>query len=323
MKNHIYILLVCLLGTLLLVERDLYAQQPLVKSMRATVKKHPQREHFQQESRSDYRSTQNNTRSDALLDFDKALSGDNRLLYLPTGETLRTIPDQIQEETAANIFWGSNLAEQGGVVLVESCGEAFRVVKYFSRTEQPNSDGSNGINAANGRMQRQNTSTQAAFGVAPTLITLTSKESLAKNEIGFATATEEIILSSGFIASVNSELRLVVAKPACDHPLSTARIGRNPGESPEELRVALSAHPNPFINRATLSFKVTGQKAQRVSLQVYDMQGKPVARLYAGEANSGENYSVEFSPPSLQAGIYIVKLLVANKVSQLKLVLVR
>ncbi|MCI0473785.1 MAG: T9SS type A sorting domain-containing protein [Ignavibacteria bacterium] len=71
----------------------------------------------------------------------------------------------------------------------------------------------------------------------------------------------------------------------------------------------LSNYPNPFNPVTKISYYVPA--GQRVSLIVYDMTGKEVAKL-VDEWKAEGGYSVDFLPDNLSSGIYFCKLNIGN-----------
>ncbi len=63
-------------------------------------------------------------------------------------------------------------------------------------------------------------------------------------------------------------------------------------------------YPNPFNPATTLSFSLP--KAGRVSLVIYDIQGRAVARLVDGWRQAGI-YRVAFDASDLASGVYIYR----------------
>lgn len=63
--------------------------------------------------------------------------------------------------------------------------------------------------------------------------------------------------------------------------------------------------PNPFNPTTTISYQIA--EGGRVSLRVFDVLGKEVARLVDGFQNAGR-YSVDFDASALSSGIYLYKL---------------
>ncbi len=76
-----------------------------------------------------------------------------------------------------------------------------------------------------------------------------------------------------------------------------------------ELSAALTAYPNPFGSRTTLSF--TLPTAQAVRLAVYDVLGREVAVLVDGARPAGEQ-DVDFDASALPSGVYVVRVVGAG-----------
>ena len=92
--------------------------------------------------------------------------------------------------------------------------------------------------------------------------------------------------------------------------------------SKEASAVKISAYPNPFQNKVTLSF--SSEKAGPVSLEIYDLQGNAVSRLYTGTVEAGVAQKVELSGSQLPAsGIYLGKLTTADGVKTQRIVFTR
>jgi len=68
----------------------------------------------------------------------------------------------------------------------------------------------------------------------------------------------------------------------------------------------LKANPNPFANTTNIEFVIS--ETSRTTITVYSTDGREVARLYNGTAQSGHTYSVPFDENGLPPGIYIVAL---------------
>ncbi|TKJ40127.1 hypothetical protein CEE37_10350 [candidate division LCP-89 bacterium B3_LCP] len=88
---------------------------------------------------------------------------------------------------------------------------------------------------------------------------------------------------------------------------------------PTEVTLS-SAYPNPFNPQTTLSFSLP--EAGQVTLIVYDVSGREVARLYDGWYAAGEHQAV-FNGGYLASGLYIAKLTSANSQLTQKLMLVK
>jgi len=88
-----------------------------------------------------------------------------------------------------------------------------------------------------------------------------------------------------------------------------------------QLQDKLTAFPNPFTNRVTLSFSVI--KPGPTALRIYDMNGKLVSTVFSGVAEKSKLHEVNFEAGNLPAGVYISRLQTAMGVSQQKLILRR
>jgi hypothetical protein len=84
---------------------------------------------------------------------------------------------------------------------------------------------------------------------------------------------------------------------------------------------ALTAYPNPFTDRTTLSFSLT--ETGPATLEVYDLNGRLVRQLFAGEAAAGEQRQLPFEGRELARGIYIARLVTGQQVLTQKIVLGR
>jgi hypothetical protein len=81
-----------------------------------------------------------------------------------------------------------------------------------------------------------------------------------------------------------------------------------------------SIYPNPFNAAAQVKFGLP--EAGEVKLTVYDLSGRRVVELVRGEMGAGL-HSAAFNATDLSAGLYIVRLEAAGKVSRQKLTLIK
>jgi ELWxxDGT repeat protein len=81
----------------------------------------------------------------------------------------------------------------------------------------------------------------------------------------------------------------------------------------------VSVSPNPVRDQATVEFSVpvTG----RVDLDIYDLTGKLIHRLYAGQAEAGAPQAFKFEGKGLPRGVYVARLLTGWQVLTRKIVL--
>ncbi len=84
--------------------------------------------------------------------------------------------------------------------------------------------------------------------------------------------------------------------------------------------LVLSAFPNPFNPVTTLSFSLS--QAQNVTLSVYDLMGRDVARLAEGRYDTGEHL-VTFDGTELASGIYFAQFKAGNRMTTTKLMLLK
>jgi len=97
--------------------------------------------------------------------------------------------------------------------------------------------------------------------------------------------------------------------------------GENGSEiiQPSEYNL-FTAYPNPFNPSTTLSFDLS--EAEKVSLIIYDVQGKEVISLVDGYKNSG-SYEVNFDGSGLSSGIYFARLVACESSHIQKLLLIK
>ena len=88
---------------------------------------------------------------------------------------------------------------------------------------------------------------------------------------------------------------------------------------PESFELS-TAYPNPFNPTTTLDLTLLVK--EKVSVQVYNMQGQQVASLYDGEMEAG-NHSLTWDADSHGSGIYFVKMLAGEHQSMQKIMLIK
>ncbi len=108
--------------------------------------------------------------------------------------------------------------------------------------------------------------------------------------------------------AVTADGKHVIA--ACDDGSVVSWRYRAVAEVPSESSIASNAVvPNPFRDRTSVSFVV--QRAGRVSVALYDLNGRMVERVFDGQMTAGA-HSVEIS--GLSAGAYVYRVLSAGSV---------
>jgi len=88
-----------------------------------------------------------------------------------------------------------------------------------------------------------------------------------------------------------------------------------------ELKLSLQASPNPFNQKVVLHFTV--EKTQEAKLEIYDLKGVLVERLFEGEAEAGRDYQVVWNAALLKSGFFIGRLASGDKSVNQKLILQR
>ena len=87
--------------------------------------------------------------------------------------------------------------------------------------------------------------------------------------------------------------------------------------------VAVSAYPNPFGNGQPARITVTPREAQQVTVDVFDMLGRRVARLHDGRLNAGEATTLTLSGAQHASGVYFVRVVGEQFQTTTRLTLVR
>ena len=77
--------------------------------------------------------------------------------------------------------------------------------------------------------------------------------------------------------------------------------------APAPDRPALSVSPNPVAANATVRFAV--EAPQHVRVELFDVLGRRVALLYAGEASAGQEQAVPLEAGGYPAGLYVVRVM--------------
>ncbi|MBN2008747.1 T9SS type A sorting domain-containing protein [candidate division KSB1 bacterium] len=79
---------------------------------------------------------------------------------------------------------------------------------------------------------------------------------------------------------------------------------------PDKIQLA-QCYPNPFNASTKISYVLS--EANFVSLKIYDMRGKEVAKLYEG-LQAADSYSVQFDASAYSSGVYFYKLQAGNDI---------
>ena len=139
-------------------------------------------------------------------------------------------------------------------------------------------------------------------------------------------ANEEVVLTVFFTPLADSVYigRLVINSG--DDVLEVQLQGRgippdDLKEPPEVVReFSLHTYPNPFNNQTTFVFNLPGE--QTVSLHIYDLSGREVAKVLDGRRKAG-TYQAVWDATGVPSGVYLYRFEAGSFVKASKLVLVR
>ncbi len=81
-----------------------------------------------------------------------------------------------------------------------------------------------------------------------------------------------------------------------------------------------SAYPNPFNPTTTLNFSLPIET--KVSLSIYNLQGREVSKLIDGNMDAGY-HSVVWNADSHSSGVYFIKMVAGEYVNTRKLMLIK
>ena len=89
-----------------------------------------------------------------------------------------------------------------------------------------------------------------------------------------------------------------------------------------ENKINIEAYPNPFVDNANITYSLN--EDAKVTVEVYDMQGRLVTSLFEGAQKAG-GYNINFDAKKFSSGsgIYIVKLMVNADVYSTQMVQMR
>ena len=81
----------------------------------------------------------------------------------------------------------------------------------------------------------------------------------------------------------------------------------------------LDAYPNPFSSVTTLQYYP--EESGLATIEVFDLTGRPVQRLFSGQVEAGRSRSFSFKASGLSNGTYIVRLKTKTKTLTRKIIL--
>ncbi len=101
---------------------------------------------------------------------------------------------------------------------------------------------------------------------------------------------------------------------------SVSKAQQNASLEKSTLKDNLSVYPNPFAINTTIKFEVSAPG--RVSIKVYNAEGREVSTIFEGEKSTGI-YNLSFNGSRLTAGIYICRMQINKQVLQRKFIIQR
>ena len=125
----------------------------------------------------------------------------------------------------------------------------------------------------------------------------------------------------GYSASQGSSGSVVDGTQAFDLPPGVEVAGEEGASALPNGFLLTAAHPNPFTNQARFSLEVA--EAQPVSVVVYDVMGREVARLHDGPLAAGSRHDFAVEGASLASGVYLVRVLGEHFAETKRLTLIR
>ncbi len=157
---------------------------------------------------------------------------------------------------------------------------------------------------------------------------------LVSNGVTCDTATGSVVITPGRFAEVATELAAAAPQTKSDpQPARTAPSydawvaspdfefgAAAPVSAAKADAGAVVASPNPFASRTEIAFSL--ERATDVSLAVYDVRGREVARLADGTMEAGQ-HSLTFDAASLPSGVYVYRLVAGTQVETGRMTLVQ
>jgi hypothetical protein len=128
------------------------------------------------------------------------------------------------------------------------------------------------------------------------------------------TATPYSTAKGGGLAGTALSINFKVVGAASLSSEQTANVGGG-----ESLSSQIQAAPNPFSDQTAITFSVA--ERGHATLEVYDLKGALVERLYQEQAEPGRTYTVQLRRNELRNGMYIARLSTGKRLQSLKVVI--
>ena len=82
----------------------------------------------------------------------------------------------------------------------------------------------------------------------------------------------------------------------------------------------LTVYPNPFAKNATIAFTFPTNE-QMVSLDIYDLKGSRITRIFEGKAEANQTLKFDFNGLNLSPGLYLLRLTSPTGVANFKMIM--
>ena len=130
---------------------------------------------------------------------------------------------------------------------------------------------------------------------------ITSCMNILSNTHAAYTAENQIILTPGFRANLNSNFSAKI------QPCITTKISENPSvkATGEEGDIHLSVYPNPFTDNLTIEFELSDE--DNISVKLVDIMGNRIREISNSFRTKGR-HNIRVNASDLPAGIYFVML---------------
>lgn len=115
--------------------------------------------------------------------------------------------------------------------------------------------------------------------------------------------------------TANDVVDATALQNAIDDAIDVAGISEQ-----NKLASSLSVSPNPSSDQAKLKFNLAGNS--NISIQLFNLQGKLVQKVFSGNLSNGENL-IEMNTLKIAPGTYLVKLSNGSKSDFINLVVAR
>jgi hypothetical protein len=119
-------------------------------------------------------------------------------------------------------------------------------------------------------------------------------------------AASSLLADASMKTSLSNPIELSIAQDALEAQRKGDSFQPQPLPEPVTTAGLLQNYPNPFNPVTTITYRIT--QPGRVSLKVFDLLGREVARIFVGTQNEGV-YTQQFDASQLSSGIYFYQLI--------------